>query len=210
MTEPIEKVSLPFKKKPKGIHYVDNKKLNAEMIIYINGLNAAKAIGLTGHALPRIPDYIGECIFKIAHGLAHKGNFIGYSYRDEMVSDGIENCLMYLHNFNPEKSTNPFAYFTQIIYYAFLRRIQKEQKQQYIKHKSLINSSVMNTLVEMSPSDASHFNAVYVHMDADKSRDLVDKFEKSKLKKEAPKKGLERFIEVDEIVIAEEIKEDEL
>lgn len=209
MTEIVDKKSLPFKKKPKGIHYVDNKKLNGEMIHYLNNLNTAKAAGLTGNDLPRVPDYIGVAIFLIASKLATKGNFIGYSYRDEMVSDGIENCLMYLHNFNPEKSTNPFAYFTQIIYYAFLRRIQKEQKQQYIKHKSLINSSIMNTLVEMSPDDASHFNSVYVHMDADKSRDLVDKFEKSKLKKEAPKKGLEKFIEIDEIVI-EGIIENEL
>jgi len=115
-----------------------------------------------------------------------------------MVSDGIENCLMYLHNFNPDKSKNPFAYFTQIIYYAFIRRIQKEQKQQYIKHKTMMNSSIMNTLVEMSPDDATHFNAVYVHMDTDKSKDLIDKFEKSNKPKKSSTKGVEKFIGDDE------------
>ena len=83
-----------------------------------------------------IPNYIGQCWMKIAEGLSHKPNFINYTYRDEMISDGIENCLMYFDNFNPDKSKNPFAYFTQIIYYAFLRRIQKEKKQLYVKYKS--------------------------------------------------------------------------
>ena len=80
-----------------------------------------------------IPRYIGECFMKIAEGLSHKPNFINYTYRDEMMGDAIENCLMYFDNFNPEKSKNPFAYFTQIIYYAFLRRIHREKKQTYIK-----------------------------------------------------------------------------
>lgn len=175
-------------------HYVDNKKLYTEMVKYLNRLNDAKSQGVAEKDLPRVPDYIGRAIFMIANRLSTRPNFIGYTYRDEMVSDGIENCLMYLHNFNPDKSKNPFAYFTQIIYYAFIRRIQKEQKQQYIKHKSMINSSIMNTLVEMAPDDASHFNAVYVHMDADKSKDLVDKFEKSNKIKKTKKKGLEKFI----------------
>ena len=84
---------------------------------------------------PQVSNYIGECILKIATHLSYKPNFINYSYRDEMISDGIENCLMYAHNFDPEKSKNPFSYFTQIIYYAFLRRIEKEKKQAYIKLK---------------------------------------------------------------------------
>ena len=82
---------------------------------------------------PPIPNYIGECFMKIAEGLSHKPNFINYTYRDEMMSDGIENCLQYFNNFDPSKSKNPFAYFTQVIYFAFLRRIQKEKKQLYVK-----------------------------------------------------------------------------
>jgi hypothetical protein len=181
-----------------GKHYVDNKVLYTEMIKYLNKLNEAKEAGVPKEQLPRVPNYIGQAIFMIANRLSTRPNFIGYSYRDEMVSDGIENCLMYLHNFNPDKSKNPFAYFTQIIYYAFIRRIQKEQKQQYIKHKSMMNSSIMNTLVEMSPDDATHFNAVYVHMDTDKSKDLIDKFEKSNKIKKPAAKGLEKFIGDDE------------
>ena len=91
--------------------------------------------------LPIIPDYAGECFLKIAERLSHRPNFINYTYRDDMISDGIENCLQYLDNFNPKTSNNPFAYFTQIIYYAFVRRIQKEKKQTTIKHRMIQNAN---------------------------------------------------------------------
>jgi DNA-directed RNA polymerase specialized sigma24 family protein len=178
--------------KPKN-HYIDNKVLYTEMIKYISKLSSAKEEGLPKSQYPRVPEYIGVAIYKIATKLATKPNFSGYSYKEEMISDGIENCLMYLHNFNPDKSKNPFAYFTTIIYYAFLRRIQKEQKQQYIKQKSLINSSIMNTLVDQS-EDSNHFNAAYVHLNDDRSNDLIKKFEKNKPIKEKKKKGIENFL----------------
>lgn len=181
------------KARPKN-HYVDNKKLYTEMIVYLNKLNEAKEQGVENSKLPRVPEYVGKTIYLIATKLATKPNFANYSYKDEMISDGIENCLTYLHNFDPDKSKNPFAYFTTIIYYAFLRRIQREQKQQYIKQKSLINSSIMNTLVEMSSDDAAHFNAVYVNLNADRSNDLIEKFEKNKTVKPKKKKGIEKFI----------------
>ena len=82
--------------------------------------------------VPPVSNYLGECFLKIANHLSYRPNFINYTYRDDMISDGIENCLQYIHNFDPEKSKNPFAYFTQIIYYAFIRRIQKEKKQTHI------------------------------------------------------------------------------
>ena len=88
-----------------------------------------------GEEKPRVSNYIGECFLKIANGLSHKPNFMNYTFKDDMVSDGIENCLQYIHNFNPDKSNNPFAYFTQIIYYAFIRRIQRE------KNKHTLNIS---------------------------------------------------------------------
>ena len=121
----------------KSEHYVDNKRLYAEMVEYLNGVKEAEESDSTP---PRIPEYIGECLLKISTRLSTKPNFINYTYRDEMISDGIENCINYIGNFNPEKSTNPFAYFTQIIYYAFLRRIEKEKKQSYIKYKMLEQS----------------------------------------------------------------------
>ena len=103
--------------KAKPEHYVDNKKLYAEMQVYLNAVKEAEE---AGDEKPRIPEYIGECLLKISNRLSTRPNFINYTYRDEMISDGIENCVNYIGNFNPEKSTNPFAYFTQIIYYAFL------------------------------------------------------------------------------------------
>jgi hypothetical protein len=88
-----------------------------------------------GEDKPILSNYIGECILKIATHLSYKPNFINYTYRDDMILDGIENCIEYIDNFDPDKGSNPFAYFTQIIYFAFLRRIQKEKKHSYIKHK---------------------------------------------------------------------------
>ncbi len=89
---------------------------------------------------PKVPNYVGECFLKIATHLSYKPNFVNYMFREDMICDGIENSLQYIHNFDPEKSTNPFAYFTQIIYYAFLRRIQREKKQLEIKNKILERS----------------------------------------------------------------------
>ena len=165
-------------------HYVNNKRLYAEMIKYINAYNEAKE---NGEEPPRASNYIGECIWLIANRLSTNRNFIGYTYREEMIGDAIENCLRYLHNFNPDKSTNPFAYFTQIMYYAFLRRIDKEKKQSYTKYKLMENSIVMNTLVEMAPDDQSHFHAMVVTMDYDKLGNLAEKYE-TKQKEKKPKK----------------------
>ena len=127
------------------IHYVDNKKLNEAMTAFVAKCKEAEE---AGEQRPKIPEYIGECIYKIATRLATNRNFSSYSYKDEMIADGIEVCIRYLHNFNPEKSNNPFSYFTQIIYYAFLQRISKEKKQAYIRAKSFENSAIMNTMVD--------------------------------------------------------------
>jgi DNA-directed RNA polymerase specialized sigma subunit len=119
--------------KPRKRNYVNNKDLLEALINYKKACREAED---QGEITPRVPDYIGKCIYQIATRLATKPNFSGYSYKEDMISDGIENCLQYINNFNPEKSQNPFAYFTQIIWYAFLRRIQKEKKQMYIRFKS--------------------------------------------------------------------------
>ena len=91
-------------------HYVDNEKFLVVMSDYREKYLQAKD---EGEELPVIPDYAGECFLKIAERLSHRPNFINYAFREEMVSDGIENCVMYASNFNPEKSKNPFAYFTK-------------------------------------------------------------------------------------------------
>ena len=125
-------------------NYVNNPDLLQALIDY---RALCKEAENSGDKNPQVPEYIGKCILLIATRLATKPNFSGYSYKEEMISDGIENCLMYIHNFDPEKSQNPFAYFTQIIWFAFLRRIQKEKKHLYVKYKSMENE-VINTLIQ--------------------------------------------------------------
>jgi len=142
-----------------------------------------------------IPNYIGECFMKIAEGLSHKPNFINYTYREEMIGDGIENCLMYFENFNPDKSKNPFAYFTQIIYFAFLRRIAKEKKQTYIKYKATEQFGILDEfeMMEMDDGTTRQFTMY------DNLSEFIENFEttqQSKKKKVIDKKkGLEHFIE---------------
>jgi hypothetical protein len=142
---------------------------------------------------PKIPNYIGECFMKIAEGLSHKPNFINYTYRDEMIADGVENCLMYFENFNPEKSKNPFAYFTQVIFFAFLRRIQKEKKQLYVKYKATEQFGILDEyeLLELEDGTMLQFDMY------DNIAEFIENFEESKRnKKNSTKlKGLEKFIE---------------
>jgi hypothetical protein len=118
-------------------HYVNNKEFLEALVVYRFKVAKAKE---TGQDRPKVPNYIGECFLKIATHLSYRPNFVNYMFKDDMVCDGIENCLQYIDNFDPAKSTNPFAYFTQIIYFAFLRRIQKEKKQLDIKNKILERS----------------------------------------------------------------------
>ena len=118
--------------KKRSEHYVNNKELLEALIVHRAKVAHAKENDLPK---PRISNYLGECFLKIATHLSYKPNFVNYMFRDDMISDGIENCVQYIHNFDPNKSSNPFAYFTQIIHYAFLRRIQKEKKQLEIKTK---------------------------------------------------------------------------
>ena len=134
-------------------HYVDNKKFLQAMIEYREKVKKAEDKKRTK---PVVTNYIGECFLKIANHLSYRPNFINYTFRDDMISDGIENCLQYMNNFNPEKSKNPFAYFTQIIYYAFIRRIQKEKKQSTIKNKLIHEYGAHNMMDQMIGDDAQY------------------------------------------------------
>ena len=135
-------------------HYVDNKEFLRYMIEFREMTKYAED---NNQPTPPIPDEIGIIFQKIASHLSFKSNFINYAFRDDMISDGIENCIQYIHNFDPNKSKNPFAYFTQIIYYAFLRRIQKEKKQLYVKYKSLENDQTLQGGIVSSEED---FNSI--------------------------------------------------
>jgi DNA-directed RNA polymerase specialized sigma subunit len=119
-------------------NYVNNKDFLDALVVYKKEVKACRE---SESPKPKVPEYVGECFLKIATHLSYRPNFVNYMFKDDMISDGIENCLQYIDNFNPEKSTNPFAYFTQIIWYAFLRKIQKEKKQLEIKNKLLERSS---------------------------------------------------------------------
>jgi len=175
-------------------HYVDNERFLEVMSDYREKYLQAKD---NDTELPIIPDYAGECFLKIAERLSHRPNFINYAFREEMVSDGIENSVMYASNFNPEKSTNPFAYFTQIIYFAFLRRIEKEKKQLYIKYKTMEEYSSLEDHVDMGEMGQSETQAVSsgaTPLTVDKRasiQEFIFAFEEKKRKKKKPKPAKE-------------------
>jgi hypothetical protein len=146
--------------KKKSEHYVNNKEFLEALIVYRSKIEEAKLKDLPK---PRITNYLGECFLKIATHLSYKPNFVNYMFREEMISDGIENCIQYIHNFDPNKSSNPFAYFTQIIHYAFLRRIQKEKKQLEIKTKIIERSGYDEVMVvddSFMSSSSSNYNTI--------------------------------------------------
>ncbi len=138
-------------------HYVNNKEFLEALIVFKAKCAAAKE---AGEQRPQISNYIGDCFMKIATHLSYKPNFVNYMFREDMISDGIENCVQYIENFNPEKSKNPFAYFTQIIYYAFLRRIQKEKRQLEIKNKILDKSGYEVAFHTDDKSGSSDYNTI--------------------------------------------------
>ena len=186
LCQELFKVNIMVEKKKK--HYVNNTDFLNALVLYRKQCDEAKTENKSD---PQIPNYIGECFLKIAEHLSRKPNFIAYSFRDEMISDGIENCIMYFRNFNPEKSKNPFAYFTQIIYYAFLRRIMREKKQLYVKYKATEQFGILdeNELLEDSEGNIRQFE-MYNNIS-----DFIFTFEEAKKKKKDLKaKGLEKFI----------------
>ena len=143
------------KKRPD--HYVNNKEFLAAIIEDKNSVSEAERLG---KPKPRITNYLGECFLKIATHLSFKPNFVNYMFKDDMICDSIENCVQYISNFNPEKSSNPFAYFTQIIYYAFLRRIQKEKRQLEIKQKIIERSSFDEVMSSDDKDNYAAYNSI--------------------------------------------------
>ena len=145
----------PMTKRKRSVHYVNNKEFLAALIAYRESVQLAEQ---RGDPKPQITNYLGECFLKIATHLSFKPNFVNYIFKDDMISDGIENCVQYIHNFDPEKSQNPFAYFTQIIHYAFLRRIQKEKKQLEIKNKILEKTGFDEVFYDDNTIDGANYS----------------------------------------------------
>ncbi len=146
---------LMVKTKKKSEHYVNNKDFYQALVEYKKQVDDAKEKGLPK---PRISNYLGDCFLRIANHLAYKPNFVNYMFKDDMICDGIENCVQYIHNFDTNR-TNPFAYFTQIVYYAFLRRIAKEKKQLEIKSK-IIERSGYDEVFTSEDGDYSDMNSI--------------------------------------------------
>jgi hypothetical protein len=170
-----------------NVHYVNNQEFLAAMIEYRNAVQLAKS---EDRQKPRVPNYLGECFVKIANHLAYKSNFINYTYREEMILDGIENCITYIDNFDPAKSSNPFAYFTQITYYAFLRRIQKEKKYTATKYRYIQNIDISQLITE-DADGSEHTNEFinYLRKQIDEAYDgeQIDGAAKPVFKKRRPK-----------------------
>jgi len=170
-------------------HYVNNADFLAALIKYHEDCAIAEKENTQE---PDIPNYVGECFLKIAEHLSRKPNFISYTYRDEMISDGIENCIMYFRNFDPKKSKNPFAYFTQIIYYAFLRRIMREKKHLYVKYKATQQFGLLDE-GEMYEDELGNMKQFELY---DNISEFIHNFEEGKKKKKGKVvKGLDNFLE---------------
>ena len=183
-----------MKQKKTPVHYVDNQKFYQEIIAHKKKVKEAREKGLED---PKLSNYIGECIWKIANKLSCKPCFLNYSYRDEMISDAIENCILYFNDYDPDRGSNPFAYFTQVIYFAFLRRINKEEKNRYIIYKNfqetIINNGHAGSLVD---GDDNHLLSVNLY---DNINEFMERFEKKeavkKEKRKVAKEGLTKFYE---------------
>ena len=186
----------PTKPKKRKTNYINNKTLYGAMIHYKNDLKQAVA---AGKDKPIVPKYIGESILLICGNLAKKPNFSGYTYRQDMVNDGIMDCISAVDNFDPDKTNNPFAYFTQIAWNAFLRRIQKEKKQTYIKHKNYENSFLLMDIFDEANKSMQLKSNEY-------SAEIVRSYEEklTKTKKVSKLTGIEKFSEAEEMETNEE------
>lgn len=190
-----------MKRKPQ--HYVNNKEFSRAVVEYVERLNEAEA---SGEETPIVPDYIAQCFLKIAEGLSHKPNFIRYTYREEMVMDAVENCLKAIKNYNIDAATrtgnpNAFAYFTQISWYAFLRRLAKEKQQQDIRLKYIDSVGIEELIEHSDDANVESANRAFV----DELRDRINQVhnrdellkeykttEKEKVRKDP--KGIELFM----------------
>lgn len=179
-------------------HYVNNKEFSYAVVDYVKECKEADE---KGEKHPIVPDYIAICFMKICEGLSHKPNFVRYTYRDEMVMDGVENCLKAIHNYNIDAATrtgqpNAFSYFTQIAFFAFIRRITKEKKQADVKAKFLEQADIESLIAssdDNSKTDQGFIDEIRNKISAIKATDdAVKEFSKEEKKKEK-KKGLENF-----------------
>lgn len=176
-------------KRKRKVNYINNQRFLEEIVNHRDRLKAAREAERNE---PILPDYIGECFLQIAERYSRKPQFAMYPYREEMVYDALENCILYWESFNPDKGSNPFAYFTQVTHYAFLRRIEKEKYQLYVKFKSLEHFMLEN--VNSADINDGSLNENAFTINTEYMNDFVRDFEakmqaKKASKKEGKKKG---------------------
>lgn len=165
-------------------HYVDNAKFLQALIAYRTARVQAKSVG---HEEPPIPEFLGECFLAIATHLSYKPNFINYTFRDDMISDGVENCLVCIRNFDPAKSANPFGYFTSVVFYAFVRRIQRERKHTYLRYK-LIQHAVESGDTSQAASGDGRYHVDGSMLNFDNVQEFIGKFDEYTAKRRARRK----------------------
>lgn len=167
-------------------HYVNNRQLYEALVQYKKDRQEVDDL--------RVPEYVGKCILLITQKLASRGNFNNYSYKDEMISDGIENCLAAVDNFDPSKFDNPFGYFSRIAWYAFIRRIDREKRQNYLKYKNYRKHLAEEELMSMTVGHAPIGTITDDVMD-----EVIRSYEESIRKKKESKRqkesqGVDKFI----------------
>lgn len=171
-------------------HYVDNQEFLRVLVAYQAAVAKAKK---KKQDTPPIPEYVGECFLKIATHLSRRPNFNNYTFREDMVSDAIENCLVYMHNFNPEKTSNPFGYFTSVAFYAFVRRIQREKKHTYLRYK-LIEQAVIEGDTQTTTYGGGQYHVDSAMLSFDNVQDFIRKFDdytdKRRARRRTPKEPL--------------------
>jgi hypothetical protein len=193
-------------------HYVSNRDFSEAVYDYVLASNEAKEAAAANDTSeidpphPQVTTYIGTCFLKICEGLGHRSNFIHYPFREEMVMDAVENCLKAIRNYDIAKVTrtgkpNAFSYFTQIAWFAFLRRIAKEKRQLDIKSRLIARSGYEEFFEGDTNGNDSGFNDSAATVDRLRSYSngvqenrTVEKVEQ---KPKKPPQGLENFIGVD-------------
>jgi len=190
------------KLKPKEkAHYVNNKEFSQAVMDYAVECRDLKE---QNKPVPKVTDYIARCFIKISEGLSHRPNFVRYTYREEMVMDAVENCLRAIGNYNIETATrtgkpNAFSYFTQICYYAFIRRIMKEKKQQDIKFKFIEKMGIDDFVQAGMDGETAQETMAYVDTlkqrigEVRKQDNAIKEFAKKEKAKEKEKAKLELF-----------------
>ena len=162
-------------------HYVNNKQLYETYVEFFKKCEENKAAGLDR---PPIPKYAVEAIMLISQNVAKRGNFSSYPFLDEMIEDAIENCIRYFDRFDINyKTKNPFAYLTQIITFAFIRKIKKEKEYLFLKKKIYEHSYQLGGLTTQQPGDTNVYSLPIDSLDTDYMNNLVAGIEESKKKK---------------------------